>query len=159
MAAALGPVVHWPRGGVHWPRGADGSPRRANGSPHGADDSPRRANGSPHEANDSPRRANDSPRRANGLPRRANGLPHGANGRPNGPVEPSPGLRPQADALGHQTPQAGGLKGPREPGLSEPTQKNLLRAFQAAIGLLLSIELYRPVGPKDEASLIYDIYT
>ena len=35
----------------------------------------------------------------------------GSSHRPNGPAEPSPGLRPQADALGLKTPQPRGLKG------------------------------------------------
>ena len=37
--------------------------------------------------------------------------PLSASHRPNGPAELRPGLRPQADALGQQAPQSGGLKG------------------------------------------------
>ena len=50
--------------------------------------------------------------------------------RPNGPGEPSPGLRPQADALGQQAPQAGGLKG-RERLICEavPTLRKISRGL------------------------------
>src|SRR5215213_548384 len=53
--------------------------------------------------------------------------------RPNGPAELSPGLRPQADALGQQAPQSRGLKG------REILNRELSRLRQ---------KLSRPVRPR-----------
>jgi hypothetical protein len=79
--------------------------------------------------------------------------------RPNGPREPSPGLRPQADALGLQAPQPCGLKGLRDLNRKPSRlQLNLSRTFQAAVMNRLSTQgiglrpqswapFCRPVGP------------
>jgi len=55
--------------------------------------------------------------------------------RPNGPGEPSPGLRPQADALGNETIKPCGLKGREKPGLSRELRR-------------LRQQLSRPVRPR-----------
>src|SRR5215210_3019748 len=79
--------------------------------------------------------------------------------RPNGPADPSPGLRPQADALG-QGPSILRPIGPREPApRAEPTTRaEALAALQAAVVVRFSpqgvglrpqpwAKLCRPVGP------------
>ena len=54
--------------------------------------------------------------------------------RPNGPGEPSPGLRPKADALGKQAEPLCGLKGRENLGWIEPmTVSRALAALQAAL--------------------------
>ena len=58
--------------------------------------------------------------------------------RPNGPVDPSPGLRPQADALGQQVPAVLRPDGPRDTELKaeQPTPEETLAAFPATAPLL-----------------------
>src|SRR5262245_235956 len=79
-------------------------------------------------------------------------IPWGHASRPNGPEDPSPGLRPQADALGQQSPQPRGLKG-RESfsiphvalieldliGLEEPTELLLKRLDPVMLALVADI--------------------
>src|SRR6266545_4793255 len=83
----------------------------------------------------------------------------GSSPRPNGPAEPSPGLRPQADALGRKAIESSRPERPRELLLeSAQLSVQVLAAFQAAglRGLLTQgiglrpqpwARLSRPVGP------------
>jgi hypothetical protein len=52
--------------------------------------------------------------------------------RPNGPAEPSPGLKPKADALGKKAESPSGLKGRENQGLIEPKRRaaELSRPFR-----------------------------
>src|SRR5215218_11135419 len=56
----------------------------------------------------------------------------GSTTRPNGPAEQSPGLRPQADALGKETINRRGLKGRESRSRSRCQSSEVLAALQAA---------------------------
>jgi hypothetical protein len=87
--------------------------------------------------------------------------PH-SESRPKGPTEPSPGPRPQADALGFRPEIPGALKGresapisplPLGRGISDaPTGRGLLCVRKPRASAWRPqpcwAELYRPVGPK-----------
>ena len=122
-------------GEKRWPRPCGAKPRRLD--PTGSDSTRGLASvyqGGPHRGRTLTAKRTPSARsgRLREIPYRA--LLERLGTRPNGPGEPSPGLRPKADALGKRARTPCGLKGRENLGWIEPrTVSRALAALQAAL--------------------------